>query len=356
MHSSSPLGVLICLASAIGIALLGSILLRPFRKKIQQWTSHTVTQWDDIAYDLIENTNKWVVAVWLFSILIHAFGLQDDHSTALKVSMVFATTYQVTVWMLRAIRGWRDRKFKTMTGNGASSKAPIKMMSTVIEAMIIIILLMVALSNVGVNISAFITGLGIGGVAVALAAQNILGDLFASFSILFDKPFVIGDSISVGQDNGTVENIGLKTTRVKSITGEQIIFSNKDLLESRIHNFQRMDERRVVQKLRVGFDTPIEKLKLVPQIVQSFFPHEKARIEYCRFSEITDYAYSFETVFWILGPEYNVYLQVVEEFYLSTLSKMQQQGLHLTTPTYKVDLPDKSSTHSKDDGHTLPAW
>ncbi len=340
------------------VMFIGGFIIRPMRRKIQSWTQKSALSWDNILFDLLNSTKKIVIGVWVFYLLAQSFNINDHYATFLKTLVVIATTIQVTLWALLFIREWRDEKLKRIAQQDASARAPIGLLSSVAEALVIMILALAALSNLGVNIGALIAGLGIGGVAVALAAQNILGDLFASFSILFDKPFSIGDYIVIGDYSGTVENIGLKTTRIKSATGEQLVISNKDLLESRIRNYKRMSDRRATQKIRLSYETPIKKLESVTTLVQDFFKdHSQARLEYCRFTEIGEYAFIFEIVFWVNDPNYNLYIEVQENFYLHLLRRLQEHDIELSEPRYTVNLKSPlpmtkaAQAHEYIDGH-----
>ena len=146
---------------------------------------------------------------------------------------------------------------------------------------------LLVMANLGINVTALVAGFGIGGVAVALAAQNILGDLFASASIVLDKPFVLGDFIVVDDKSGTVEHIGLKTTRLRSLSGEQLIFSNADLLKSRIHNYQRMSERRAALSINVAYGTPYEKLAAIPAMLREAVESQpQARFDRAHFARL----------------------------------------------------------------------
>lgn len=294
-------------------------------------TQHTQTKWDDYVPVVLENMRSWVVAIWVFGAVISGLNFHDSVYAALKTLTIAATTYQVIVWTVQSMRAWRDRKMQSSAS--AEEQAPIGLLTTVAETVVVIILVMAGLSNLGVDIGALIAGLGIGGIAVALAAQNILGDLFASFSIIFDKPFRVGDFIKVGDDSGTVAAIGLKTTRVKSLTGEQLIFANKDLLESRIRNFKRMNERRVVHRFRVPFKTPSEKMRRIPQIVEAVvrsFPH--TRFDYCKLTEMTEYAFSFEAVYWVDNPDNTMHLQIQEKFILGVVDGLRHEEMNLAVP------------------------
>jgi small-conductance mechanosensitive channel len=179
----------------------------------------------------------------------------------------------------------------------------------------------------------------VGGIAVALAVQNVLGDLFASFSIVLDKPFVIGDFIIVGDHLGTVEHVGLKTTRIRSLSGEQLVFSNTDLLGSRIRNFKRMYERRVVFSLGVVYQTPARLLEKIPpmlrQIVES---REQVRFDRAHFRDFGPHSLNFEIVYWVLSPDYALYMDIQQEINLEIYRRFEQEGIDFAYPTQTLYL------------------
>jgi len=190
------------------------------------------------------------------------------------------------------------------------------------------------LDNFGVNITGLVAGLGIGGIAVALAVQNILGDLLASLSIVLDKPFVIGDFIVVDSLSGTIEHIGLKTTRIRSLNGEQLIFSNNDLLKSRIRNFKRMSERRVVFHLGVVYQTSLEQLKIIKKIVAEIIEkRQKVRFDRVHFKEYSSSSLIYEVVYYVSSPDFNVYMDIQETINLEILQRFQEEKIEFAYPT-----------------------
>jgi small-conductance mechanosensitive channel len=196
------------------------------------------------------------------------------------------------------------------------------------------LLTLVALGNLGVDITALVAGLGVGGVAVALATQNILGDVFASVSILLDKPFVPGDFVIIDDYMGTVENIGIKTTRIRSLGGEQIVFSNADLLRSRLRNYKRMAERRVVFRLGVVYQTTPETLKHVPDILREIVEaQDGTRFDRSHFVSYGDFALVFETVYYVVSPDYNRYMDINQAINLEIARRFADTGIEFAYPT-----------------------
>jgi len=193
---------------------------------------------------------------------------------------------------------------------------------------------LVALDNFGVKVTTLVAGLGVGGIAAALAVQNILGDLFASVSILLDRPFEIGDFIIVGAQMGTVERIGLKSTRVRALSGEQLVFANADLLSSRIQNFKRMQERRVLFGLGVTYDTPTEKMERIPQILREIVSAQpNARLDRAHFSKYADWSLNFEVVYYMKVPDYNAYMDTQQIINLEILKRFRAEGIEFAFPT-----------------------
>jgi small-conductance mechanosensitive channel len=201
------------------------------------------------------------------------------------------------------------------------------------------LVVLLILDNIGVNITTLIAGLGVGGIAVALALQTVLGDLFASLSIVLDKPFEVGDFLIVGDLLGTVEYVGLKTTRLRSLSGEQLVFSNSDLLNSRIRNFGRMYERRVVFKIGVTYQTPREKLIKIPAIIrQAVERQEKTRFDRSHFFEYGDFSLNYESVYYVKGPDYNEYMDIQQAINLYIHEQFENEGIEFAYPTQTLYL------------------
>jgi small-conductance mechanosensitive channel len=200
------------------------------------------------------------------------------------------------------------------------------------------VLILLILENVtGIQVTTLVASLGITGVAVALAVQNILSDLFASLSITLDRPFVIGDAIVVGEFNGEVEHIGLKSTRIRSVTGEQLIFSNSDLLNSRIRNYKRMERRRVVFPLNIAYGTPAALLEKIPDILREIIS-ERPQISYDRahFKEFRESALYIEAVYFVENPDYRLFMDTQQSINLEIIHRFTEEGIQFAFPTRTV--------------------
>ena len=209
---------------------------------------------------------------------------------------------------------------------------------------------LLVMQNLGVDVTALVTGLGIGGIAVALAAQNVLGDLLASLSIMLDKPFVLGDFIIVGEQMGTVEKIGIKTTHLRSLSGEQLIISNADLLKSRIRNCKRMQERRIVFTINISYQTPGDKLATVSQLLRTAVERESnIRFDRAHFKGFVASALEFEVVYIVLSPDYNLSMDIQQSINLWLFEKFGEQGIKFASPqptTVNIQAADPTKADS----------
>ncbi len=222
-----------------------------------------------------------------------------------------------------------------MTQAGASATLLSWALRTVLWAVV----LLAVLSNVGVNITAFVASLGVGGIAVALAVQNILGDLFASLSIAVDKSFEVGDFIGIDSFVGTVQFIGLKTTRIRSLNGEQIIISNTDLLKQVVKNYKRMEERRIVFKFGVTYNTSPEQAEAIPQIVKRLVEsNDMLRFDRAHFQGFGDSSLDYEVVYIVKEPDYNTYMDAQQTLNLQLMRELATLGVDFAFPTRTVYL------------------
>jgi small-conductance mechanosensitive channel len=233
-------------AAVILVFFIAWIAKAILSRQINKISAKTATQWDDLVAGLFDKIKLLFLAVISFYVGTRLLTLPDSITKFINKFVGIVLLVQVGILASEAIRFWLSAYRKRKIEDHAGAVTTVTLVGFIVKIVVWLILLLIALDNLGVNVSALIAGLGVGGIAVALAVQNILGDLFASFSIVLDKPFVIGDFIIVDNFLGTIEHIGLKTTRVRSLSGEQLIFSNSDLLKTRIRNFKRMYERRVV--------------------------------------------------------------------------------------------------------------
>jgi len=217
---------------------------------------------------------------------------------------------------------------------GKSARKTFQGLRVVVSIVVWSVGILLILSNLGVNITSLVASLGIGGIAIALAMQNILADVFSSFSIYFDKPFIVGDYILVGKDEGTVKKIGLKTTRIETLQGEELVVSNKELTSTRIQNFKKLKTRRVLLNIGVTYDTSALKLKKINKIVENSFKKVK-NVEFSRshFRQFGDFSLMFEVVYYVLSNEYVEYMNVQQEINFGIRDAFEKEKIDMAFPT-----------------------
>jgi small-conductance mechanosensitive channel len=296
--------------------------------------ARTETDIDDLVVDLLAQTRVFFLLA--MGVLAGSYVLELPEVTGRLIEriVILLALLQTGIWGSGVIGYWIGRTMKKRLQEDAAGATTLAGVRFVAKFVLYAILLLLALDNLGIDITALVAGLGVGGIAVALAVQSVLGDLFASLSIVLDKPFVIGDFIIVDQLMGTVEHIGLKTTRIRSLSGEQIIFSNADLLRSRIRNYKRMFERRVVFTIGVTYQTPHEKLVALPAVLRKMIEaHPEARFDRSHFKEYGDSALVFESVYYVKSPDYNMYMDVQQAINLEIHEYFTREGIEFAYPT-----------------------
>ncbi|HET9662920.1 MAG TPA: mechanosensitive ion channel domain-containing protein, partial [Burkholderiales bacterium] len=253
----------------VGVLCVLALLRYVISRVVAALAKRTATDLDDHAAKLIAGTKLWLLFPLALYAGASALELPAKLEHAVNLLVVVAIIFQIVLWVNGFIGLWVERQVEKRRGVDGEGVTALTLLGFAARVVVWALMLLLILDQLGFDITALVAGLGIGGVAIALAVQNILGDLFASLSIVLDKPFVVGDFIIVDDLLGTVEYIGLKTTRVRSLSGELIIFSNNDLLKSRIRNFKIMRERRAVFSVQVTYDTPLAKLDAIPGILRA---------------------------------------------------------------------------------------
>jgi small-conductance mechanosensitive channel len=321
-------------ATLLIIFVVLSLVRRIAGRRLRVFSGKTETKWDDLLAKVINGTGGLtllVVASFLASLFLQP---PEPVRAAIKSIFVIVLLVQGGIWLGIVTRSLlEDYRHRLMTTDPAAATT-VNAMGLLARIVIWSVVVLLALDNLGIDVTALVAGLGIGGVAVALAVQNVLGDLFASLSIILDKPFVIGDFLVIDDFLGSVEHVGLKTTRVRSLSGEQLIFSNSDLLNSRIRNYGRMFERRVVFNIGVTYDTPREKLERIPGMIRrAIEAQEKTRFDRSHFNKYGDYALQFETVFYVLTADYNRYMDIQQAVNFSIHQAFEEQQIEFAYPS-----------------------
>jgi small-conductance mechanosensitive channel len=333
-YGNTVLDWLTALGVVVATVLLLYLAKRIILSRLTTWSKKTETRLDDFAVDILAGTRFLFLLIIALYFGSQYLELPPKPTRLITHFAVIALLVQVALWGNRGIALWLGDYLKRHKDTDAASATTVSVLGFIARVALWAVLLLMILDNLGFNITTLVASLGIGGIAVALAVQNILGDIFASLSIALDKPFVIGDFIIVGEQLGTVEYIGLKTTRIRSLSGEQIVFSNNDLLNSRIRNFKRMYERRVVFGFGVVYQTSHEQLKKIPVMVREIVEGlEKTRFDRAHFKEYGDSSLNFEVVYFVKDPDYNVYMDIQQTINLAIFERFASESIEFAYPT-----------------------
>jgi small-conductance mechanosensitive channel len=288
----------------------------------------------NVAVAVAHATRGWFLFLAALFAGTRFLELSDDIDTWAYRAAMIALLLQGGLWLSAGVSRSIQKKREHDLEESPDDVAAMDILSFIARVTIWSLVLLAVLDNLGVNITTLIAGLGVGGIAVALAAQNILGDLFASLSIVLDKPFVVGDFLSIGEFLGSVEKVGIKTTRMRSLSGEQLIFSNNDLLSSRIRNYGRMFERRVVFSIGVTYQTPADKLRAIPGMLRDAVEsQDTVRFDRAHFQKYGDFALLFEVVYYVLSSNYNKYMDIQQEINLKLYEDFEAEGIEFAYPT-----------------------
>jgi small-conductance mechanosensitive channel len=268
------------------------------------------------------------------------YGVEGRSAALLQKLVTIALFWQAGLWVSTVLVAWLDHRRRVTLGEDKAVAGSIGIIRFVARVAIWAMVVLLTLDNLGVDITALVAGLGIGGIAVALALQNVLGDLLASLSIALDQPFVLGDFLVVGEHMGSVEYIGIKSTRLRSLTGEQVVISNADLLASRLHNYGRMYERRIVFTLGVTYETPREKLRqIAPLLRRAVEAQEGVRFDRAHFAAYGPYSLDFEVVYYVLSPDFGRHMDARQAINFRIHEAFESLGVEFAYPTQTVWLP-----------------
>ena len=331
----------------VGVAVLAvlSLLKRLLLRRIVALTERTKTEFGDLIVNMF--TRSWMLVLLAVSLW----------SSSLVLSLPSAeSTIEIVLWILillqvailgSGVEAYLVRRWTAgaQEKGDAATSAAYKSLGVLVRIVLWAAIVLVVLDSIpGVEVDTLITGLGIGGIAVALAVQTVLGDVIASVSIFLDKPFEVGDFINVGDCSGTVEYIGLKSTRLRSLTGEQVVFGNSDLLGSRIRNFKRMQVRRATFTIGVACETPYEKLVRIPEILGDIVKAQsETEFMWARFATYGEFSLDFEVVYKMLTAKYATYIEVQQAINLAIYKRFEEEGIALPYPTQTVYLRNSGS-------------
>lgn len=329
---------------AIGVFAFVILIIKLFKyvilRKLKIIASRTKLKFDELLIEIVDRFG------WPFYILISLYIALQFITVPifLKTALYYAILIFVTYYVVRAFQTIIDYGTGIIIQKRREEKkeadtSVIDLLSRIAKGVLWIIAVILILSNMGYDVSTLIAGLGIGGLAIAIALQSILGDIFASFSIYFDRPFRVGDFIIFGNDMGVVKKIGIKSTRIQALQGQEIVVSNKQLTETVVNNYKIMEQRRVVFSFGVKYDTSVEKLKKVDAIVADIISKvELARLDRVHFFKFGDFSLIFEVVYYVATGDYNKYMDVQQEINLALKEMSEKEGIVFAYPTQTIHI------------------
>jgi small-conductance mechanosensitive channel len=328
------------LAIAVVLTVASRLVVYVVIRRLQGFAKRTATNLDDLLIGVLARTKLLLLSILALYAGTSVLELPPRLGGWLGALAVGALLVQVGIWADRLINllaiNYQERSQDDDGGRVTTMRVAVFMTRIVLYS----IILLMALDNVpGLDITTLVAGMGVGGIAVALALQSILGDLFASLSIALDKPFVVGDFIVLDTYAGTVERVGLKTTRIRSLSGEQLVLANNDLLASRIRNYKRMTERRALFGFGVAYGTPVEALESIPVMVREIIEAEEfTRFDRAHFKGYGASSLDFEVVYFVLQPDYQVFMDVQQAINLAIFRAFEERGIEFAYPTQTLYL------------------
>ena len=328
---------------ALGVFLLSLIVFSVVKNhvlaKLKKWAKKTKTDLDD---EIVETLEQVPGILYFFAALYIALNFVFLHDIVTKIVEIVLTVLLI-YWATKVIGELIEYSLAKAAKGKREKNTTYFALNMIAKVILWTVGLLLVLSNLGVNISALIASLGIGGIAVALALQNILSDMFSSFSIYIDKPFEIGDFIIVGDHMGTVKKIGLKTTRIEALQGEEIVISNNELTSSRVRNFKKMKKRRVVFHIGVTYDTPSTKLKKIPKIVKDYITKTpKCTFDRCHFFQFGPSSLDYEIVYYVQSSDYNDYMNTQQKLNLELVKSFEKEEIHFAFPTQTLHVHNET--------------
>ncbi|HSX89543.1 MAG TPA: mechanosensitive ion channel family protein [Pseudomonas sp.] len=329
----------IAIVMAISLALF--VILRTLVSRLSTHVAAWAEKQHELRYKLVaeifRQTSRFLLLALSVLMALKLVDLPAQWESTLSHGWFVALALQIALWLEIGIRLWAATPVVHADG---TTRNPVT--TTIIAIMLRLlvwsVMLLSILANLGVDITALVASLGVGGIAVALAVQTLLSDLFASLSIGVDKPFEIGDFVVFGSIAGNIEHIGLKTTRIRSLSGEQIVCSNADLLRQTLHNYKRMETRRILFKFGVTYDTPTEKVREIGRLVERIIAAvPDTRFDRAHFQAFGEYQLTFEVVYFVLSSDYNKYMDIQQEINLGLLQGLRDLNVQFAFPTRSVE-------------------
>jgi len=335
---SNPVHMWLFVAGIATVIFITTIIIRTFALlKLREKALASSSNWQAVAYAVFDRLS--LLFVLIISLYIGSFLLTLPEQTASSLSSIVSVIFVVQAALISdsLVKLFVRRQMEKTDDGSRDIRNAISLIQFLARTAVWSLACLMILDNLGIDVTALIAGIGIGGIAIALAAQRILSDLFASLAIILDKPFEVGDYIIFGEESGEVERIGIKTTRLRRLSGEELVCPNSEILASRIRNMKRMKERRTAFQLGLVYETSHEQLVRVPDILEEIVSGEEmARFSRAHFTTYGDFSLIFEIVFHVLSPNYVDYLNVQQSIYFKIFERFETEGLSFAYPTKTV--------------------
>lgn len=325
---------------ALIVLMVAVIVFRTFQfyilRKLKKAAEKTETDIDDTLIKIVQSLRPPFYYFLAFYFSTYYIVVSDIFKKVVEGMLFLFIVYQIIVvtqiLIDYVLEKWIDKRADDM-----GSRVAMENIGKFAKFIVWVLGLLLILSNLGINVTSLIAGLGVGGVAIAFALKEILADLFSSFAIYFDKPFKIGDFIKIGNDGGTVVKIGIMTTRLQTPQGEELVMSNQELISSRVQNFKKMEERRGLFTIGVAYETPVEKLRAIPSDIKSIIESvENIRFDRAHFKQFDDSALTYEIVFYVNSNDYASFMDAQQEINLKIVEKFREKGIEMAYPTRTV--------------------
>ncbi|MEF9475979.1 MAG: mechanosensitive ion channel family protein [Candidatus Mariimomonas ferrooxydans] len=316
------------------VKILKSITLN----RLKVWAEKSATTIDDFLIHIFDKKLLPLLYFGVFYLSTESLTLSPTLSKFIDgIGIVLLTFFSIS--LIVELLNYLLQNFWAKKDADANRERAVKTIFPILKVVTWGIGITFLLDNLGFKISAVVAGLGIGGIAVALAAQTILGDLFSYFVIFFDRPFEVGDFIIIDDFLGSIEQIGIKTTKIRSLGGEQLVFSNTDLTNSRLRNYKRMTNRRVVFKLGVTYQTSLQQLQEIPVIITNIIKNVNgSAFDRAHFSSYGDFSLVFEVVYYVIGGDYTKYMNIQQEINFKIKEEFEKRVIKFAYPTQTLFL------------------
>ncbi|MBU0528034.1 MAG: mechanosensitive ion channel family protein [Candidatus Micrarchaeota archaeon] len=333
--------------SALLVFLLSILILRIFKfvivRRLKKFAENTTNKYDDLFVKLLDKIGWPLYLVFSLHVSFQFISLPaelEEFTYAFMLLMVGyylirSAGYIIDFVANKIIDGKKKRSERV-------DKGAVNLLANMSKGVLWSLVILLVLSNLGYDMSTLLTGLGIGGIAIALALQTVLTDVFSYFSIHLDKPFKVGDFLMLGSDMGTVEKIGIKSTRIRTLQGQELVISNKELTDSRINNFKKMEKRRISFTFGIGCDTPTKKIRQVPGTIKAAIEKlENVQFDRVHFQKFGDSSLIFEVVYFMTTPEFNVYMDTQQTINLAIMEELEKAKIEIPFPTQTIYLPKR---------------